>query len=88
MALLAARCRAGAGWRCSTARGTGACWSSASRASPPEAEWRRAYDEINEFERTLAVEGTILVKFWLHISAEEQLKRFEAREKDPLKAGS
>ena len=45
----------------------------------------RAYDEINEFERTLADEGMILVKFWLHISDEEQLKRFERREKDPLK---
>ena len=42
-------------------------------------EWRRAYGEIDDFERTLADEGTILIKFWLHISAEEQLKRFEAR---------
>ena len=50
-----------------------------------EDEWTRAYDEINDFERSLADEGTILVKFWLHISAEEQLKRFEKREKDPLK---
>jgi polyphosphate kinase 2 (PPK2 family) len=51
-----------------------------------EAEWRRGYDEINGFERMLAEEGTILVKVWLHISDEEQLKRFKAREKDPLKA--
>jgi polyphosphate kinase 2 (PPK2 family) len=49
-------------------------------------QWLRAYDEINAFERSLADEGTILVKFWLHISADEQLKRFERREKDPLKA--
>jgi AMP-polyphosphate phosphotransferase len=49
------------------------------------AEWRRAYDEIDAFERMLAAEGTVLVKLWLHISDEEQLKRFEAREKDPLK---
>src|ERR1700712_1711467 len=42
-----------------------------------EEQWRRAYDEINDFERSLADEGTILVKFWLHISPEEQLKRFE-----------
>src|SRR3954447_10332173 len=49
-------------------------------------QWMRAYDEINGFERTLADEGTILVKFWLHISPEEQLKRFKKREKDPLKA--
>jgi polyphosphate kinase 2 (PPK2 family) len=48
-------------------------------------EWIRAYDEINAFERTLADEGTILIKFWLHISPAEQLKRFKAREKDPLK---
>jgi AMP-polyphosphate phosphotransferase len=51
-----------------------------------EAEWRRAYDEINGFERMLAEEGTVLVKLWLHISDEEQLRRFKAREKDPLKA--
>ena len=48
--------------------------------------WLRAYDEINGFERSLADEGMILVKFWLQISADEQLKRFKAREKDPLKA--
>jgi polyphosphate kinase 2 (PPK2 family) len=48
-------------------------------------QWMRAYDEINGFEQTLADEGTILVKFWMHISAEEQLKRFKKREKDPLK---
>jgi AMP-polyphosphate phosphotransferase len=45
-----------------------------------EAEWRRAFDEINEFERQLTEHGTILVKFWLHISKAEQLKRFKARE--------
>jgi polyphosphate kinase 2 (PPK2 family) len=49
-------------------------------------QWLRAYDEINGFERTLADEGTILIKFWLHISDEEQIKRFKRREKDPLKA--
>ena len=48
-------------------------------------EWTRAYDEINNFERGLADEGMVLVKFWLHISSEEQLKRFKKREKDPLK---
>jgi polyphosphate kinase 2 (PPK2 family) len=51
-----------------------------------EDEWRRAYDQIVEFERSLADEGTVLVKFWLHISAEEQLKRFERRAQDPLRA--
>ncbi|HEX3042891.1 MAG TPA: UDP-galactose-lipid carrier transferase [Solirubrobacterales bacterium] len=50
-----------------------------------EEQWRRAYEEINDFEQTLAAEGAIVVKLWLHISAEEQLRRFEARAKDPLK---
>jgi polyphosphate kinase 2 (PPK2 family) len=50
-----------------------------------DAEWGRAYDEINDFERSLALEGMILVKFWLHVSPDEQLKRFEARAGDPLK---
>jgi AMP-polyphosphate phosphotransferase len=49
-------------------------------------EWRRAYDEINDFEKMLTDEGAVLVKLWLHISGEEQLKRFEARREDPLKA--
>jgi polyphosphate kinase 2 (PPK2 family) len=48
-------------------------------------EWGRAYEEINEYERTLALDGAVLVKIWLHISDEEQLKRFKAREKDKLK---
>lgn len=50
-----------------------------------EEQWRRAYGEVENFERTLADEGAIIVKFWLHVSSEEQLKRFEARAKDPLK---
>ena len=49
-------------------------------------QWLRAYDEINSFERTLTAEGMILVKIWLHISEEEQLKRFERRAADRLKA--
>ena len=51
-----------------------------------EAEWKRAYREINEFERQLVDFGTILVKFWIHISKEEQLRRFEARQETPYKA--
>ena len=51
----------------------------------PEA-WRRAYGEIVDLETTLAAEGTVLVKFWMHVSAEEQLRRFEARRDDPYKA--
>jgi polyphosphate kinase 2 (PPK2 family) len=53
-------------------------------ASKPE--WKRAYGEINDFERMLAGEGAVLVKLWLHLSDEEQLERFEARQADPLKA--
>jgi AMP-polyphosphate phosphotransferase len=49
-------------------------------------QWLRAYDEINSFERSLVDEGMILIKFWLHISDSEQLKRFKRREKDPLKS--
>lgn len=45
-----------------------------------EAEWKRAYREINSFERQLSDFGTILIKFWLHISREEQLRRFEQRQ--------
>ena len=48
-------------------------------------DWMRAYDEIVYFERSLAAEGTILVKLWLHISDEEQLRRFERRKDNPLK---
>jgi len=51
-----------------------------------EEQWRRAYDEIVGLERTLAMEGMLIVKFWLHISPEEQLKRFERRKNDPLKS--
>jgi AMP-polyphosphate phosphotransferase len=49
-------------------------------------QWLRAYDEINSFERTLTDEGMILIKLWMHISDAEQLKRFERRERNPLKS--
>jgi polyphosphate kinase 2 (PPK2 family) len=49
-------------------------------------QWLRAYDEIAGFEQGLAEEGAIIVKLWLHISEAEQLKRFEQRAADPLKA--
>ncbi len=48
-------------------------------------EWRRAYQEINDFEQQLTQHGTILVKCWLHIDQDEQLKRFKARENTPHK---
>lgn len=49
------------------------------------AEWMRAYKEINDFEEQLVEHGIILSKFWLHISAEEQLRRFREREATPWK---
>jgi len=50
-----------------------------------EEQWERAYEEISNFERSLALEGMVLIKLWLHISHEEQLRRFERRQADPLK---
>ena len=49
------------------------------------AEWKRAYREINEFERLLVEDGTSVVKSYFHITKEEQLDRFKRREADPLK---
>jgi polyphosphate kinase 2 (PPK2 family) len=51
-----------------------------------EEEWRRAYREINEFEAHQASFGMVVQKFWLHISKEEQLRRFRNRERDPFRA--
>jgi len=51
-----------------------------------EAEWKRAYREINEFERQMTDTGIILVKLWIHISEDEQLRRFEERERTAYKA--
>lgn len=50
-----------------------------------EEEWKRAYEEINNFEKMLVDDGTILLKFFIHISKEEQEKRFTDREYNPLK---
>ncbi len=50
-----------------------------------ETEWRRAYQEINEFESQLVSGGIVLVKVWLHISPEEQLRRFQERKDNPFK---
>jgi polyphosphate:AMP phosphotransferase len=50
------------------------------------AEWHRAYREINETERHLTDFGTLIVKFWLQIDQEEQLRRFESRRDDPFRA--
>jgi AMP-polyphosphate phosphotransferase len=48
-------------------------------------QWTRGYEEIVEFERSLVLEGMILLKFWMHISEDEQLRRFKRRETEPLK---
>jgi len=50
-----------------------------------EEEWRRAYAEINEFEEMLTDNGILLMKFWVHITKEEQLDRFKQRELIPHK---
>jgi AMP-polyphosphate phosphotransferase len=47
--------------------------------------WSRAYKEINDFEQELVLDGIVLVKFWLQVSAEEQLRRFQEREAEPWK---
>ena len=51
-----------------------------------EADWMRAYGEINDFEQQLADAGGIVTKFWLTITPEEQLARFKAREDSPYKS--
>ncbi|NQU44360.1 UDP-galactose-lipid carrier transferase [bacterium] len=48
-------------------------------------DWKRAYDEINAFEKSLVDNGHVVCKFWLQISKKEQLKRFREREKNPFK---
>jgi len=51
-----------------------------------EPEWRRAYREINEFEAQQSSFSMTIVKFWLHLSKDEQLRRFQGRERDPFRA--
>ena len=51
-----------------------------------EKEWKRAFKEINSFERQLRDDGAIMAKFWIHISREEQLRRFEERKQTGYKA--
>jgi polyphosphate kinase 2 (PPK2 family) len=50
-----------------------------------EAEWKRAFAEINEFEEQLTDHGILLLKYWVHITKDEQLERFKAREQTPHK---
>jgi polyphosphate kinase 2 (PPK2 family) len=51
-----------------------------------DAEWQRAFREINEFESHQASFGMVICKFWLHITPEEQLRRFKSRETDPFRS--
>ncbi len=50
-----------------------------------EDEWRRSYAEINDFESQLIEHGIVLMKYWIHITKDEQLARFKLREKTPYK---
>lgn len=50
-----------------------------------ESEWQRAYAEINDFEKEISQHGTLLLKFWIHISKDKQLNRFRSREEIALK---
>jgi polyphosphate kinase 2 (PPK2 family) len=52
----------------------------------PEVEWRKGYRDIIDFEHNLADDGTVIIKFWLHISREEQRRRFKMLEVDPLES--
>jgi polyphosphate kinase 2 (PPK2 family) len=52
----------------------------------PEREWMRAYTDIVDFERLIAVDGCVIVKFFLHISKAEQARRFKKIERDPLES--
>ena len=49
-------------------------------------EWGRAYDEINAFEESITAGDYIMLKFWIHIDSDEQLKRFNERAQDPYKS--
>jgi len=51
-----------------------------------EEQWRRAYGEIRSYETMLRGEGVLVLKFWMHVSEEEQERRFTKRDADPLKA--
>ncbi len=74
-------CPAGAGWPCFDRSWYGRVLVERVEGFATREQWLRAYDEINGFERTLGDEGMILVKLWLQISDEEQLRRFERRKK-------
>ena len=52
----------------------------------PEEGWRKGHRDIADFERNIADDGYVVIKFWLHISKKEQLRRFKDLEKDPLES--
>jgi polyphosphate kinase 2 (PPK2 family) len=54
------------------------------KLTPPKL-WKMGYEEIRDFEQTLSESGMVIVKFWMQISKDEQLRRFKNRESDPLK---
>ena len=72
-------------WWYSTAVTTNRCWWSRVHQLEPEETWRKHYAEINEFERMLADDGAIILKFFLHIDKDEQKKRLLERLEDPAK---
>jgi hypothetical protein len=59
-------------------------WMDARHIATPE-QWQRSFEEINQFEQKIVDHGTTILKFWLHISPEEQLHRFKARQQQPHK---
>ena len=80
------RCPGGAAWRCFDRSWYGRVLVERVEGFATEEQWSRAYDEINGFERMLAADGMIFCKFWMHVSDDEQLERFEKRANDPLKS--
>ena len=58
------------------------CWWTGSRSGSRRGVWSKAYGQINEFERWLADDGQVLVKFWFHISKKEQRRRLKKMQAD------
>jgi len=87
LAVLVACPKAGHIGPSSTGAGTAACWSSALEGFCRPDEWQRAVPEINEMEAQWTDFGAVLVKFWLHISKQEQLRRFRDRQRTSGKRG-
>ncbi|WVM94141.1 hypothetical protein ULG90_11190 [Halopseudomonas pachastrellae] len=79
LALLATHSGAGqCGGLTTAATTTAGCWSSGWKASAMRQTGKGPYGEINDFEQQLSDSGTLVIKFWLAITEEEQLKRFKA----------